>query len=229
MKRSLFNLILIISSIIILISITYLLSLLPSSSQPIFRPLDLELSYKVDDEYFKYPYTKFNPPSRSFEEPDYSLLSSSQPSSYSCNNDNKPDLFIGIFSTLNHQDRRDLIRSYLNKTLDHFDTDAIKYNFIIGKPSSYREYKILNEENDIYNDISVLDVNENMNDGKTYEFFKSVVDINEHDETFNPKFVLKCDDDVCLKCIILKLKLNMFLIDFIDFTTYYEVSKRIKL
>jgi hypothetical protein len=45
-----------------------------------------------------------------------------------------------------------------------------------------------------YNDIIVLDMQENMNDGKTFTFFQHVAHSGAHFD-----FVLKGDDDACIQ------------------------------
>jgi hypothetical protein len=101
---------------------------------------------------------------------------------------NSTKIFIGVFTTKESIERRDLIR----KTYLQHVPDNIMYKFIIGKETS----KELQKEMDEYHDILPLNIKENMNEGKTLEFFKTISETFENQEL---DFILKADDDAYLQ------------------------------
>ncbi|ORX44752.1 hypothetical protein DM01DRAFT_1340283 [Hesseltinella vesiculosa] len=95
--------------------------------------------------------------------------------------DNSTQIFIGIFTTAKGFERRQLIR---NTYLQHIP-DNVMYKFVMGNDAP-------RDEIDTYHDILPLDIEENMNEGKTYEYFKLMADVfRDHPVDF----VLKADDD----------------------------------
>lgn len=100
---------------------------------------------------------------------------------------NRTKVFVGIFTTKDSTDRRALIRETY---LQHRPED-IMYKFIVGKELSSELITEMNE----YNDIIPLNMEENMNDGKTYEYFKLMSDIFDKNQV---DFILKADDDAYL-------------------------------
>lgn len=87
------------------------------------------------------------------------------------------DVFVGIFSVDAAYERRHLIRStYLrhSKPIDPLTgkpATNIQLKFILGRPRKHHARRIALEM-ETYNDIVVLDIKENMNKGKTHQFFK---------------------------------------------------------
>lgn len=87
------------------------------------------------------------------------------------------DVFVGVFSVDAAYERRHLIRStYLRHTrpIDpHTGKTAqnVQMKFILGRPRKHHARRIALEM-ETYNDIVVLDMKENMNQGKTHAFFK---------------------------------------------------------
>lgn len=87
------------------------------------------------------------------------------------------DVFVGVFSVDAAYERRHLIRStYLrhSRPIDpHTGKQAqnVQVKFILGRPRKHHSRRIALEM-ETYNDIVVLDIKENMNQGKTHAFFK---------------------------------------------------------
>lgn len=171
---------------------------LPAVEEPLFRPYNILEAYNLHNEVYKQPYTNKNPPSRSFEEPDYGLLSSLPPSSHTCNTEQTPKLFIGIFSTPDKYDRRSLIRTLMSRYFDGIDKAILDYSFIVAQSSDITQNEELIKESERFADIMSLDIPENMDNGKTFHFYKHLHQLHEKNETFQPHFVTKCDDDTML-------------------------------
>ncbi|TPX42171.1 hypothetical protein SeMB42_g05253 [Synchytrium endobioticum] len=101
-------------------------------------------------------------------------------------------VLVGIFTTPEKYDRRALIRStYLNLN----PSDRVHVYFILGKPDKTEWATLLSLEDALYHDIMVLDVPENMNDGKTYAYFSALA--RKYSST-DYMYAAKVDDDVWL-------------------------------
>ena len=94
--------------------------------------------------------------------------------------------FIGIFTVADKLERRSLIRMTYQK-LRRPSTDIF---FILGQPANKYQERLIRFENETYGDILVLPTKENMDNGKTYSFFKYV-----HESGFQHPYVMKLDDD----------------------------------
>ncbi|KAK0550400.1 hypothetical protein OC846_003667 [Tilletia horrida] len=87
------------------------------------------------------------------------------------------DVFVGVFSIDSSYERRQLIRStYATHTLPYdVHTGAqlsnVQIKFILGRPRKIHARRVALEM-EAYNDIVVLDMEENMNQGKTYAYFR---------------------------------------------------------
>ncbi|CAD6922706.1 unnamed protein product [Tilletia controversa] len=87
------------------------------------------------------------------------------------------NVFVGVFSYDASYERRQLIRStYGTHTLPRdARTGAplahVQLKFILGRPQKQNARKVTLEA-ETYNDMVVLDMEENMNEGKTYEYFR---------------------------------------------------------
>ncbi|SJX62457.1 uncharacterized protein SRS1_13307 [Sporisorium reilianum f. sp. reilianum] len=87
------------------------------------------------------------------------------------------DVFVGVFSIDSAYERRHLIRStYATHTMPvDPDTGAptsnVQVKFIIGKPRQAHARRVALEM-ETFNDLVVLDMDENMNRGKTHAFFR---------------------------------------------------------
>ncbi|RXK41661.1 hypothetical protein M231_01161 [Tremella mesenterica] len=153
---------------------------------------------------------------RSFEEPDYALLSGVQPSRIGCDVplDGKDEergvmVFLGIFSAVDKRERRDLYRKVI---IPDFPPELVTIKFILGTPAipenpvgteavarSAALLRVKQEMKD-HNDMVMLDMIDNIDLGKTHEYFKWVA------KTYSgpgrvkgrPRFIMKADDDTIL-------------------------------
>ncbi|SNX85573.1 uncharacterized protein MEPE_04282 [Melanopsichium pennsylvanicum] len=87
------------------------------------------------------------------------------------------DVFVGVFSIDSAYERRQLIRStYATHTmpvdpLSGTPSSNVQVKFIIGKPRQAHARRVALEM-EMFNDVVVLDMEENMNRGKTHAFFR---------------------------------------------------------
>ncbi|KIR36347.1 hypothetical protein I352_01295 [Cryptococcus deuterogattii MMRL2647] len=151
---------------------------------------------------------------RSFEEPDFALLSGRQPHEIGCDipleGDDKGVLvFLGIFSTAQNKGRRDLYRETI---IPDFPPELVTVKFILGLPpypeqSSSSELskrakllKDVNKEMKKHGDMVMLPMIDNIDLGKTHEYFKWVAHEYAGEERVKgrPRFVMKADDDTIL-------------------------------
>ncbi|PRP81319.1 protein phosphatase 2C [Planoprotostelium fungivorum] len=108
-----------------------------------------------------------------------------------CTNIPKAKLIhVGVFSTIPRFDQRALLRS----TYQNFPRDRITISFVVGKPNNDTEWKSITLENEHHQDIIVLDCDENVNKGKTYDYFARM------DKMFRGRYnyVMKTDDDTLI-------------------------------
>ncbi|WVQ80546.1 hypothetical protein IAT38_002651 [Cryptococcus sp. DSM 104549] len=151
---------------------------------------------------------------RSFEEPDFALLSGRQPSEIGCEvpleGEGKGVLvFLGIFSAADKRERRDLYRKVI---IPDFPPDLVTVKFILGTPA-YPENSISSEavqrskllskvgaEMAEHGDMVILPMIDNIDLGKTHEYFKWVAHeyAGEGKVKGRPRFVMKADDDTIL-------------------------------
>ncbi|CAE6473063.1 unnamed protein product [Rhizoctonia solani] len=156
-------------------------------------------------------------------------------------------LFIGVMSTARGFQRRQLVRSTwashpksrggVDGKSDREGTSRTVVRFIVGAPSPSVERK-LGLENELYGDIVILPIRENMNEGKTYAYFSwayehalvppphhtsSNINVTDtqtmfprHDpssRTFSnwvkPDFVVKADDDSFVMLAELEARLRI--------------------
>lgn len=99
------------------------------------------------------------------------------------------NIFVGVLTMDTKFDRRQMIRD----TYLMYKPDNVIFKFVLGRPSD--DPKVLSkleEEYHKYGDLMFLDIEENMNEGKTYEYLKFMAD------TYNSTgldYVFKADDD----------------------------------
>ena len=97
----------------------------------------------------------------------------------------------GVFSTVQRYESRMILRSKIHCNLNSENHSTV---FVIGRPEQIDDYKQLMSESFIYHDIFVLNCIENMNDGKSFQFFKQAVS-----ELPCFRFYAKIDDDTAFK------------------------------
>ncbi|WVQ65931.1 uncharacterized protein L199_004109 [Kwoniella botswanensis] len=153
---------------------------------------------------------------RSFEEPDFSLLSSVQPHEIGCDvpiegreKERGVLMFLGIFSAADKRERRDLYRQVI---IPDFPPDQFTIKFILGTPP-YPENPISQEavarsrlmnkveaEMNEFGDMVMLPMIDNIDLGKTHEYFKWVAKEYSGPGRVKgrPRFVMKADDDTIL-------------------------------
>ncbi|CUA68960.1 hypothetical protein RSOLAG22IIIB_13877 [Rhizoctonia solani] len=130
-------------------------------------------------------------------------------------------VFLGVLTVASGYERRMMIReSYAAHPASRIPgTERTVVRFIMGRPTG-PDIQSVQIENDIYNDIIVLPIKENMNDGKSFHYFEwayhnalvpppaglpelnnRTVVLAPHDPTtinrgwVQPDYVLKVDDD----------------------------------
>lgn len=101
-------------------------------------------------------------------------------------------IFIGIMSCAKEYKRRSLLRAlYSPFTLKNSD---VKVNFILGLDPDELVNGIIREEAKAYGDLFILEAQENMNQGKTYQFFRQFYERSP----VKYAFVMKADTDTYL-------------------------------
>jgi hypothetical protein len=90
-------------------------------------------------------------------------------------------LLLGVVTLWDKIERRHLIRHFYPLSLSNVSSvlasDVVRPIFVIGQPASETAKAILEWESKAYGDILILEgVSENMNSGKTYNFFKLLHD-----------------------------------------------------
>ncbi|KDN48861.1 glycosyltransferase family 31 protein [Tilletiaria anomala UBC 951] len=87
------------------------------------------------------------------------------------------DVFVGVFSMDANSERRSAIRhTYAAHTLPLSPHDGqpmanVQVKFILGRPRARYAHAVALEQ-EMYNDVVLLNTDENMNHGKTFEFFR---------------------------------------------------------
>ncbi|XP_024360392.1 uncharacterized protein [Physcomitrium patens] len=97
-------------------------------------------------------------------------------------------IFIGVFSTASKVERRNIIR--LAYGIQHTNIANVSIRFVIGTPKGEEERLQLGLESLHYGDLLILDMEENMNKGKTWKYFSTVAIMGVHFD-----YVMKVDDD----------------------------------
>jgi Galactosyltransferase len=90
-------------------------------------------------------------------------------------------LLLGVVTTWDKIERRHLIRHLYPLSQKNLSgttgSDVVRTIFVIGEPKSETASAILKWESEMYGDIMILDgIDENMNTGKTFHFFKALHD-----------------------------------------------------
>ncbi|ODO01524.1 hypothetical protein I350_06344 [Cryptococcus amylolentus CBS 6273] len=153
---------------------------------------------------------------RSFEEPDFALLSGRQPHEIGCNvplegEDSGVLIFLGIFSAADKRGRRDL---YRKEIIPDFPEDLVTVKFILGTPPfpnattgpeiEKRDALLrdVRQEMKEHGDMVMLPMIDNIDLGKTHEYFKYIAHTYAGPShglvAGRPRFVVKADDDTIL-------------------------------
>jgi len=93
----------------------------------------------------------------------------------------------GIFSMLHKIETRNTLRKQSQCSFNNENQNTV---FVMGKPKTQNEYDLIMREKDEFNDIFILSCEENMNDGKTFTYFKEAL---QQLPCF--QFYAKVDDD----------------------------------
>jgi len=104
-----------------------------------------------------------------------------------CRDGRNATVLYGVFSTAEKLLFRDATRQQVQC---HLNNKVHSTVFVVGAPRTEREHTILQQEAAVYGDIFTLSCPENMNEGKTYTYFKEAL---EHFPCFD--FYAKVDDD----------------------------------
>jgi hypothetical protein len=116
-----------------------------------------------------------------------------RPASYGCmKGPENPLVFIGVFTTAAKAERRDLLRKSEKPIAGMVDGSRVEFKFIVGMSQNETERAMVQEETELYDDIVQLEMKENMNEGKTYAFYRYLATRQEP----TPQFAFKVDDDV---------------------------------
>lgn len=113
----------------------------------------------------------------------------------------KPDfrVLISVFTTAKTFERRNFLRLVYSKSLWPANnvTDYVDLRFVMCNVKNEEHVAMVALEMMHYGDIIILDCTENLNDGKTYNFFSNLPDIFGHDQPYD--YVMKTDDDTYLR------------------------------
>jgi hypothetical protein len=108
-------------------------------------------------------------------------------------------LLLGVVTLWDKIERRHLLRHLYPLSLANAansSSDIVRTIFVIGEPKSETARAVLKWESEMYGDIMILDgVDENMNAGKTFQFFKALHDWKILYQNGGWTHVGKIDDD----------------------------------
>ncbi|KAJ4788389.1 Hexosyltransferase [Rhynchospora pubera] len=105
-------------------------------------------------------------------------------------------ILVGVLTTADRYERRQLIRLAYAEQHGTYNDAEVDVRFVFCSLSKEEQSVLVTLEILQYNDIIILNCTENMNNGKTYEYFSSVPKLFS-DSTYN--YVMKCDDDTYLR------------------------------
>jgi len=104
-------------------------------------------------------------------------------------------IFIGVVVAYDRFGQRSYIRETYNQMKKYIDPrDTVTVKFIVGKNKEVGMDQLISWENETWGDIVVINQLENMNDGKTYNYFKYLYDT----ESGKYDYAMKLDDDTFL-------------------------------
>jgi Galactosyltransferase len=99
----------------------------------------------------------------------------------------KKSTLFGIFTIASKKEFRNIIRQ---NTQCHFNSYSHATIFVLGMPSTFEDQSTLLNESLTHNDVLILPCKENMNEDKTFQFFKAALALFPCYE-----FYAKTDDD----------------------------------
>ncbi|KAG9296347.1 hypothetical protein G9A89_014939 [Geosiphon pyriformis] len=122
-------------------------------------------------------------------------------------------IFVGIYTTAEKLKRRELIRNIYKVAQARLKDDIVDFKFIIGRVKPKDDtpaFRLkLQMEKEAYNDVVMLDIYENINEGKIYEYFRwAGRTFNENNTREQYDYILKIDDDAFLHFQNLALNLR---------------------
>ena len=101
-------------------------------------------------------------------------------------------VLVGIFCKAGDVERRSLVRSIM---YDRYNTDAADVLFVIGQSYDVYDKIIVHNEAELYRDVFQLPVKENMDSGKTYAYYKTLIERQKSGEMRSYDYVMKADSD----------------------------------
>ena len=111
-------------------------------------------------------------------------------------------------------------RSLIRMTYKRFHRPSTDLFFIIGKPETKYHERLVRFENETYGDLLVLPTKENMDNGKTYSYFKHI-----YDSGFPHGFFIKMDDDVYANISSIETRVDAFENDkFVYFGKWWQTG-----
>ncbi|EJU02949.1 hypothetical protein DACRYDRAFT_115252 [Dacryopinax primogenitus] len=130
-----------------------------------------------------------------FLDPIPELLYAPPPRTHRCEDNAEfgPMLFVGVFTIAAEHKQRAVIRAL--QTLQSPPSEQVVMKFILGRSPDASLQSMAETEAEMYGDIVFLDIQENMNEGKTYVYWKWVSKLPVGQQ---PRFALKADSDTFL-------------------------------
>ncbi|KZO98768.1 glycosyltransferase family 31 protein [Calocera viscosa TUFC12733] len=120
------------------------------------------------------------------------------PAAYPCVDDDVfgPLLLVGVFSTAGEWEQRAVLRALQARGMNT-RSPRVEFKFILGRENAtqVKATRAVRLEQEAYGDVVLLDTDENMDDGKTFAFFRWAAQLREGDR---PRFVMKADSDTFL-------------------------------
>ncbi|CAG8439484.1 1328_t:CDS:2 [Ambispora leptoticha] len=109
-------------------------------------------------------------------------------------------VLVGIFTTANTFERRQLLRTLYKAAQTELKDDWVDFKFIIGRPKPDQDSPLLQlklkVEQAAFKDVVMLDIVENLNEGKIYEYFRwAGLTYNENNTVEQYDYIAKADDD----------------------------------
>ncbi|CAG8530029.1 4568_t:CDS:2 [Ambispora gerdemannii] len=109
-------------------------------------------------------------------------------------------VLVGVFTTANTFERRQLLRVIYKAAQERLKDDWVDFKFIIGKPKPDEDTSSLRLKLEVeqaaFNDVVMLDIVENLNEGKIYEYYRwAGLKFNVNNTIEQYDYISKTDDD----------------------------------